>query len=560
MKKLGFMVLLILITYIFGLNISAYSENDVIATYTGENGVKIISYSNEWRYLYQLKAVYEELMKNGHGEEMAYLDAVYIFPEAKTGIASLYYDSYSKVGTEYVYNPGRYIEIYNGDELTEVKDIARILSHEYGHHFMFYYLVTEENIPKSKWINSNYAAVRGLKNYSQVTYLGDTQHTYSHKWDIAEILSDDYVQLYGSTLARSSRDYKDVTERIAAGTNQYYYYYNDFNLLPQENLELPLAADVNGLATYFYLLTGIKTNQVYNMDVPEPKLSEINNVYKFYNEYVFEWNPVVSGSTGTVYEYTLVISDANNNDYPIPIRTVHTGESLKGVYGSAISSDGKNAILVNLEGFYELQLFVKDQSGIMHGSDIVPLKITAKDNAPVVFTDISDNYWATEDIYHVTSYGIVKGYPDSTFRPSNTITRGEILAFLIRSLSDYELTESPNNPNWFFKEGFSTAAKDLGLVDSAHDTVTYYIKNVTREEIAHYIYVLLNYKDISTNINYTSLLTDIGSSSYRKDITVINYYGIINGYPDGTFKPKQNANRAEAIKLIQRFMALTGYM
>ncbi|MDA3847772.1 MAG: hypothetical protein PF505_14735 [Vallitaleaceae bacterium] len=345
MKKFCFVIVMLLFITGMNLSIAAYSEADIVATYTGENGVEIISYSTEWRYLYELKAVYDELLKNGHGEEISLLDAVYIFPEPKPGIASLYYDSYGKVGDKYVYNPGRYIEIYNGDVLKQVKDIARILSHEYGHHFMFYYMLTEENVDKSQWIDTSYGDLRNLEDYDLVTYLGNTQTDYSHKWDIAEILSDDYVQLYGSSLARTTRDYKDVTERITTSSTQYYYYYNDFNLLPQENLDLPLAADVSGLSAYFFDLTGIMTKETYDVNVPDPYLSEINNVINEYNEYVFKWNPVSTNDTTTIYEYTLIINKANHNDYPIPIKTVLTGEELEAVYGSGISSDAKSAIL-----------------------------------------------------------------------------------------------------------------------------------------------------------------------------------------------------------------------
>ena len=32
------------------------------------------------------------------------------------------------------------------------------------------------------------------------------------------------------------------------------------------------------------------------------------------------------------------------------------------------------------------------------------------------------------------------------------------------------------------------------------------------------------------------------------------YHGIINGYPDQTFKPKNNATRAEAVVMIKNFI------
>lgn len=544
------------ITMLFSMNLPTFGDEDIVNEYVGENGIRIVSYSQEWNSLSELQSVYDELMSNAHGNEVVLFDAVYIFPE-KRDVAALYYDGYNYVNDQYVYLPERYIEIYNGDSLTEIEDIARTLAHEYGHHFMFYYLMVKEQLGKEEWSSGKYGQLRELQSYDQVTYLGNDLKPYDHKWDVAEILADDYVQLYGSELARASRDYLDVTERIEQEATNYYYFYGDYNLLPQENLTLPLAADVEGLAEYFYFLTGIPTHVTRDIDVPEPELIEINQVYNKYFEYVFEWDAIDGEGD---YEYTLVMNDTDYNDYPLPIKTVRSDEALLAVAGSAVDLEKNRALLGNLLGDYELTLFAKDSNGAMYASDPVLFTITQADNSPIKFSDVALDFWAVNDIYKATGYGVVEGYPDGTFRPEDSITRAEIITFLVRSLMDYQVEVIPGAPDWFIEQGYATAAIYLGIINVTQYTPTYYNQPVSREEIADYMYRLLYYGEISKNVQHVSTFSDLAQSRYPHKVSIINYYGIIDGYPDGTFGPKRQATRAEAIKMISRFMTLMGYM
>lgn len=45
-------------------------------------------------------------------------------------------------------------------------------------------------------------------------------------------------------------------------------------------------------------------------------------------------------------------------------------------------------------------------------------------------------------------------------------------------------------------------------------------------------------------------LSDIATSWYRSSIQILSHAGIVNGYADGTFQPKENINRAEFLKMV----------
>jgi hypothetical protein len=88
--------------------------------------------------------------------------------------------------------------LYGGNEYNNVKMMSYTLSHEYGHHFTYYQLVQKEQLDVEDWKTSSYAKARGYDRNSQVhTGRGD------YRWDMAELMAEDYVQLFGSENALS---------------------------------------------------------------------------------------------------------------------------------------------------------------------------------------------------------------------------------------------------------------------------------------------------------------------------------------------------------------------
>ena len=52
------------------------------------------------------------------------------------------------------------------------------------------------------------------------------------------------------------------------------------------------------------------------------------------------------------------------------------------------------------------------------------------------------------------------------------------------------------------------------------------------------------------SVVFASSLSDITNTPYQSSIESILTQGIVNGYPDGTFKPEQKINRAEFTKIV----------
>ncbi|WP_058486262.1 S-layer homology domain-containing protein [Defluviitalea phaphyphila] len=526
-----------------------------LGIYEGEIGIKIISFSQNWSSEEKLKEIYDELLRNFHGEEISYLSTIYVYPDSPDGVAANYYADF-EINEEgkYIYKKDRYIEIFNGDEYKDISELARILSHEYGHHFTLYYLLTKENKHFNQWEQTNYAKVRGLLNYKDVEYYSINDTGYIHKWDIAEIAAEDYVQLFGSPNAKKSVDYKDVKERVEEGIKDYYYNNISFNLLPQENLSIPLAADVPGLYLYWLELAGYTSIEPKLPLKPSINIKKTKEIMPGYYQYEITWDEIEDGNN---YEYTLVSYPVGDNNFPRPIKTVVTGEEMKAYIGSAISTNDEGKINLILDdqykGEYYFRLFIKNSKGFIFSTDPIKFEFKEDNNKPLyIMQDVSQDHWAREFITTIIDKKIAQGYEDGTFRPENNITKAEFMKMLIKSI-DYTLEIKDDSNYWFEREGYLEAAKDIGLIIENNYNAEY-DEPITREEVAFMIGNMLKYlgfeEDDSENINFE----DAQQIKYKSQLNMAIKYSIINGYPDNTYKPFKYLTRAEATKIIYKLI------
>lgn len=364
MKFIKFTIFLFLIAFfskhIFANNTKIYSTYEV-------NKLNLISYSKSWTKD-KLQELYLELLNNFHGDEFDYLKYIYIYPDSPFGVNGHYYDDLYIENGNYKFGNNSYIQLFNGEKYDNPKKIASILSHEYGHHYVIYNLLNSENISYHNLSSSKYIKIRGLED-KPVIY-NSNQNNYVYHWDIMEILADDYVQLLGSSTAKLSYDYNSIDEILEENkiTSDYV---DSFNLKPQLNPYLPLAADVEGLYNYFLEMAGFT---VTPPKIPEmPTLSEITISQTLNGELTYNigWTEAKE-DTLFPFEYTLVMYPSNNPFVPIPLKTVYSNEPLNATFGSYSIREKNNSIKSIsqvYEGEYVLKLYVKDVKGFLHSSD-----------------------------------------------------------------------------------------------------------------------------------------------------------------------------------------------
>jgi hypothetical protein len=133
---------------------------------------------------------------------------------------------------------------------------------------------------------------------------------------------------------------------------------------------------------------------------------------------------------------------------------------------------------------------------------IITYEVLATEEARVFrykpFKDVPPDFWALEPVAFTSSFGVIQGYPDETFRPENGITRAELTLLLMKTVNiDWSLV----TPEPIFKD-----------VPELHWAAAY-IQEAVKQ-------------------------------------------GVVTGYPNGNFEPKKVLTRAEGITILTRFASI----
>jgi len=112
------------------------------------------------------------------------------------------------------------------------------------------------------------------------------------------------------------------------------------------------------------------------------------------------------------------------------------------------------------------------------------------------FKDVAADYWAKESVEYLATIGIISGFPDNTFKPEKAVNRAEMCALLVKS------SGTPANL-------LTPEAQKFTDVSNKH-----------------------------------------WAASFIKTAAQLK---LVTGYPDKSFKPGKDINRAEGVSIIARF-------
>ena len=153
-------------------------------------------------------------------------------------------------------------------------------------------------------------------------------------------------------------------------------------------------------------------------------------------------------------------------------------------------------------------------------------------------------------------YAYIVGYPDSTVRPQNGITRAEVATIFFRLLTDETRNANSTKTNSYsdvaagawYNHAVSTLSA-MGIVKG--DSHGKFNPNapITRAEFAA-IAARFDDKANTTAVDFS----DIASHWAKDEINAAANNGWINGYTDGTFRPNNKITRAEAMTLVNRVL------
>lgn len=172
-----------------------------------------------------------------------------------------------------------------------------------------------------------------------------------------------------------------------------------------------------------------------------------------------------------------------------------------------------------------------------------PVPIVKPTEAPVINTEYTKPY--------------ASGYDDGSFLPNNNITRGELAAMIARLSYGDDLPDGMyqasfpdvDSDAWFNK--YIGYLEDKDVLSGYEDGTFRPMDTITRGEISAVIARAQRYDLIS----YNGIFTDVTENDWAKDyIETLADKNIVSGYEDGTFGPYSPLTRAEAVAIINRVL------
>ena len=152
-------------------------------------------------------------------------------------------------------------------------------------------------------------------------------------------------------------------------------------------------------------------------------------------------------------------------------------------------------------------------------------------------------------------FAYIIGYPDNTVRPDGNITRAEVATIFFRMLNDetrdtyWSKTNNYNDvksTDWY-NNAISTLTK-LGVLTGYPDGGFHPQANITRAEFATMAVRFFDVTGVSTSGK--DAFSDIDGHWANEYINMAYLLEIVNGYPDGTYRPQKAITRAEAMTIV----------
>ena len=242
-----------------------------------------------------------------------------------------------------------------------------------------------------------------------------------------------------------------------------------------------------------------------------------------------------SGQSVSIYglpvgaSYT--VTETANDDYTVSAEAIH-GTVDGAVVSGTIPDLEDGAAAAHYTNTY-------------HGSWIPPV-----DPDPTPDPDPGDKpELNTED-----HYAYIVGYPDGNVKPEGNITRAEVATIFFRLLTDESRDEFWSQTNDYtdvpadawYNNAVSTLS-NAGIIDGYEDGTFKPDGNITRAEFA-----TIAVRFFEATYDGEDLFSDIAGHWAQDYINEAANAGIVDGYPDGTFRPQQYITRAEAMTMVNR--------
>ncbi|MCL2343980.1 MAG: S-layer homology domain-containing protein [Firmicutes bacterium] len=205
-------------------------------------------------------------------------------------------------------------------------------------------------------------------------------------------------------------------------------------------------------------------------------------------------------------------------------------------------------------------------------TQLMPVSASAADQP--LFKDTPTDAWYYQYLQPMVQLGIINGYPDGTFKPDQTVTRGEFIKMIGVGFEDLMSLLAPLPSDIHWAEPAYVSCKDAEVLavrsgDQASSAEFPSIQEgvlfpctaqaldtpITRYEMAVLSVNTMTAVKAEPRVTLQDAASHIADYSSVSDSTKdyveqVFGKGVINGYPDGSFGGDRTLTRAEAAKVI----------
>lgn len=160
---------------------------------------------------------------------------------------------------------------------------------------------------------------------------------------------------------------------------------------------------------------------------------------------------------------------------------------------------------------------------------------TPAEPSAAAFSDVAESNWHYEFVTAMVDAGVVSGYPDGTFLPSNSVKWGEALKMVL-SYAKYDEPAKVEGGTW--ASGWIALAKSEGIIDKDVEQNAV----ITRVEMCELVAKTLKIAASEAE----SAFADVDNGY----VTALVELKVIEGMPDGTFDPDGELTRAQLCKIL----------
>lgn len=182
------------------------------------------------------------------------------------------------------------------------------------------------------------------------------------------------------------------------------------------------------------------------------------------------------------------------------------------------------------------------------------------------FVDVPDNLIFADEINTLADLGVIRGWPDRTFRPQISVWRDAVIAYMYRIADEPAYTPPRRSPfldvdqsQPFYKEicwAHSTGLTTGWKVRGGWEFRPY--QPILRDAMAAFLFRASG--ESLSGVNFGGFKDVNSSLVFEKEIKWMGSTGISRGWDDGTYRPFNQTTRAELAAFLYRYMEHRGLL